>query len=197
MTPRHSVTPDFAQLKALAHPVRLRMLGMLRVDGPATASQLAVRLGLNSGATSYHLRQLAECGLIEDDPQRGTKRDRWWRAAHESTQTGPPSSEDERIVQESYLDVVFGQNSRMLADAAQERRELPPEWAQIVDASDWVMRLTPAQAKSATGRIHALLAQLAAEELPESDAVEGVEQVVFMFHAFPYPGRVTTPLEQR
>ena len=50
------VVPDATALKALAHPVRLRMLGMLRVDGPATATQLAARLGLNSGATSYHLR---------------------------------------------------------------------------------------------------------------------------------------------
>ncbi|MBO9578980.1 MAG: helix-turn-helix transcriptional regulator, partial [Microbacteriaceae bacterium] len=48
------ITPDPAQLKALSHPMRLRMLGLLRQDGPATAPTLAERLGLNSGATSYH-----------------------------------------------------------------------------------------------------------------------------------------------
>ncbi|MGO8484742.1 winged helix-turn-helix domain-containing protein, partial [Rhizobium leguminosarum] len=46
------VVPDPNALKALTHPVRLSMLGMLRIDGPATATQLAARLGLNSGATS-------------------------------------------------------------------------------------------------------------------------------------------------
>ena len=54
-----TITPDVAALRALGHPVRLRILGLLRADGPATATALAQRLGLNSGATSYHLRQLA------------------------------------------------------------------------------------------------------------------------------------------
>ena len=96
-----SVTPDAAGLKALAHPVRLRMLGMLRIDGPATATSLAARLGLNSGATSYHLRQLADHGFIVDDQERGNGRERWWRAAHASTRTssdslGGPDDEDPR-----------------------------------------------------------------------------------------------------
>jgi DNA-binding transcriptional ArsR family regulator len=51
------VTPDPTALRALSHPVRLRMLGLLRSEGPSTASRLAERLGLNSGATSYHLRK--------------------------------------------------------------------------------------------------------------------------------------------
>ena len=61
-----SITPDPTALKALSHPVRLRMLGLLRADGPATASSLALRLGLNSGATSYHLRQLHQHGFVVD-----------------------------------------------------------------------------------------------------------------------------------
>ena len=60
------IVPDATALKALTHPLRLRMLGMLRIDGPATATGLAERLGLNSGATSYHLRQLAQHGFIEE-----------------------------------------------------------------------------------------------------------------------------------
>src|SRR5689334_18050094 len=78
------IVPDVTALKALAHPVRLRMLGMLRIDGPATATPLAARLGLNSGATSYHLRQLAQYGFIEDAPAT-SRRDRWWKASHEIT----------------------------------------------------------------------------------------------------------------
>jgi predicted transcriptional regulator len=47
-----TITPDPTALKALSHPVRLQMLGLLRSDGPATATSLAQRLGLNSDATS-------------------------------------------------------------------------------------------------------------------------------------------------
>ena len=61
------------------------MLMLLRLEGPATATQLAQKLKLNTGATSYHLRQLAEHGFIEDDTERGDARDRWWKAAHQST----------------------------------------------------------------------------------------------------------------
>ena len=62
-----SITPSPQQMKALTHPVRVRMLGMLRIDGPATATTLADRLGLNTGATSYHLRQLAQAGFVVED----------------------------------------------------------------------------------------------------------------------------------
>ena len=67
----------------LAHPLRLRLLGRLRTDGPATATALAEKLGTNTGATSYHLRQLAEVGLVAEDPDLGTGRQRWWRARHD------------------------------------------------------------------------------------------------------------------
>ncbi|MBG7702409.1 helix-turn-helix transcriptional regulator [Streptomyces sp. MC1] len=54
-----SVALDAKGLRSLAHPVRVQLLGLLRTHGPATATQLPDRLGLNSGATSYHLRRLA------------------------------------------------------------------------------------------------------------------------------------------
>src|SRR3954453_7378222 len=82
-----SITPTAAGLRALSHPTRLKMLMLLRLEGPATATGLAGKLQLNTGATSYHLRQLAQHGFIEEDTERGNARDRWWRAAHESTRT--------------------------------------------------------------------------------------------------------------
>src|ERR1700750_2207805 len=80
-----SITPSAAGLRALSHPTRLKMLMLLRTEGPATATQLAQQLSLNTGATSYHLRQLADHRFHVEDTERGDARDRWWRAAHEST----------------------------------------------------------------------------------------------------------------
>src|SRR6476661_469416 len=71
---------DAAALKVLAHPLRARLLSALRVDGPATATDLATRLGTNSGATSYHLRKLESVGLVSDTGEGEGKR-RLWRAA--------------------------------------------------------------------------------------------------------------------
>jgi DNA-binding transcriptional ArsR family regulator len=66
------------EVRALAHPLRLRLLELLR-QGPATASMLARELGESSGATSYHLRELKKSGFIDDDEERGNGRDRWWK----------------------------------------------------------------------------------------------------------------------
>jgi len=80
---------DPAALEALAHPLRNRLLGLLRTDGPATASGLAQRVGESSGVTSYHLRKLAEVGFVEEETERGTKRERWWRSVHTATTWSP------------------------------------------------------------------------------------------------------------
>jgi DNA-binding transcriptional ArsR family regulator len=71
---------DAAALKVLAHPLRSRLLGALRVNGPATATDLATRLKTNSGATSYHLRKLESVGLVSDTGEGEGKR-RLWQAA--------------------------------------------------------------------------------------------------------------------
>src|SRR4051812_34521811 len=73
---------DVRALRALAHPLRNRLLGQLRVNGPATASRLGRAIGESSGSTSYHLRQLAAYGFVEEVEGRGTARERWWRARH-------------------------------------------------------------------------------------------------------------------
>jgi DNA-binding transcriptional ArsR family regulator len=83
---KHSATApplDTGALKALAHPSRVRLWELLYEFGPATATQLAGRTGDNTGVVSYHLRELARHGLIEDAPGRsegrGKGRERWWR----------------------------------------------------------------------------------------------------------------------
>lgn len=66
------------EVRALAHPLRFRLLELLRA-GPATASMLARELGESSGSTSYHLRELEKAGFVADDEGRGNARDRWWK----------------------------------------------------------------------------------------------------------------------
>jgi DNA-binding transcriptional ArsR family regulator len=85
---------DPAALKALAHPLRQRILRQLDREGPATSTTLARALGENTGATSYHLRQLAEHGFVEDVPDRGQGRERWWRARPQDIRFPPRSTMD-------------------------------------------------------------------------------------------------------
>jgi len=71
-------TLDSGALKALAHPLRVRIFDLLSVRGPQTASSLAALVGETSGSTSYHLRALAAHDLIREVEGRGTARERWW-----------------------------------------------------------------------------------------------------------------------
>lgn len=82
-TQDHMLTPR--RLRGLLHPIRVRLLGLLESDGPATASQLARRIGESSGVTSYHLRILADHDFIEDDLDRSNRRDRWWKPKYRGT----------------------------------------------------------------------------------------------------------------
>lgn len=76
---------DAKSVKVLAHPLRSRLVGALRLNGPSTATALAAALGTNSGATSYHLRKLAEVGLVVDTGE-GDAKSRVWAAASQLTQ---------------------------------------------------------------------------------------------------------------
>jgi DNA-binding transcriptional ArsR family regulator len=74
---------DVEALRVLAHPMRQRILRYLRQAGPATSTTLARDLGENSGIMSYHLRQLAEYGFVQEVPDRGQGRERWWQVPPE------------------------------------------------------------------------------------------------------------------
>jgi DNA-binding transcriptional ArsR family regulator len=74
---------DVEELRALAHPMRQRILRRLIQAGPATSTTLARDLGENSGIMSYHLRLLAEHDFVREVPGRGQGRERWWQATPE------------------------------------------------------------------------------------------------------------------
>lgn len=72
---------DVEELRALAHPMRQRILRRLHEGGPATSTTLARDLGENSGIMSYHLRLLAGHDFVREVPGRGQGRERWWEAS--------------------------------------------------------------------------------------------------------------------
>jgi DNA-binding transcriptional ArsR family regulator len=184
-----SITPSPQQLRALAHPLRLRILGILRTEGPTTATALAQRLGLNTGATSYHLRQLAQHGFIADDEARGNGRDRWWRAVHASTRTNweedPDPAEKETL--DAYLQSVVVIYAQMLQQAVEERSTLSHEWRNASTLSDYRCRLNPEQARRLLEQVSDVIERFEeAEELPPDDPEGRPYSVVFA--GFPRPG---------
>ena len=143
-----AITVTGANLKALTHPLRVQVLGLLRTYGPATATTLAQRLGLTSGALSYHLRQLERYGFIAEDTERGNDRDRWWRAVHRSTEfdaqgLDPAAAEAGDAYEQGIITAI----TRSLSQAQADRAGWPAEWRKVFNLSDVLLELTPAEAE--------------------------------------------------
>lgn len=87
---RHRDLKDPRELRALAHPIRVRLMEELMLDGPLTASQLGERVGESPANCSWHLRQLAKYGFVEE-AGGGAGRQRPWQVAIESYRWGGQS----------------------------------------------------------------------------------------------------------
>lgn len=179
--------PTSEQLQALAHPLRSRLLGALRFHGPATSTALAARLGTNSGATSYHLRQLAEVGLVEDDPERSNGRDRWWRPAHDATSwrsTDYDGDPDAQAADDWLVRRQARVTSGWLHDWLDVRTDWSPAWRDAADQSDYHLDLDPAGLRSLMDDLHAVVRRHQ-EQAPGA----GAERVTILLQGFPSPER--------
>jgi predicted ArsR family transcriptional regulator len=151
---------DPRSVRALAHPLRVRLLGSLRFDGPGTASILGERLGESSGATSYHLRVLADHGFIEEDTSRGRGRERWWRSAHDATSWRPEQfrGDPDAEAAEQWLSGFVARQGMEWLDGWLERRpSADPAWVNASAESDYRVQMTPGELRALVDELHAVI----------------------------------------
>ena len=152
---------DARSLKLLAHPLRVRIVGSLRLEGPATATLLGERLGESSGLTSYHLRVLAGAGFVEpatDHPSSG--RERWWRAAQDMTSWRPGDAgedADARAAEQWLTGFHARQGMAWLDDWLQRRPDADPEWREASETNDYFLQLSAAELRELLGEIDAVV----------------------------------------
>jgi DNA-binding transcriptional ArsR family regulator len=190
-----------AQLKGIAHPLRVRLLGLLRVDGPSTATRLAERVGESSGSTSYHLRQLAAYGFItpcdppQDEPRgAGSARERWWRAAHRFTRFAAPERApgeelgEADVLAEEYLRSVATVYHGQVLDWLSASADLPAPWHDAGALSDITLRLTREQCDRLRREMGDLVRSYDREHPADApDARADSERVVVQWQVLPFP----------
>lgn len=182
-----SIVLDAKGLRALAHPVRVQLVGLLREYGPSTATRLAERLGVNSGTASYHLRQLGAAGFVEEDTERGNARERWWRSLHQMTELNDPElAEREPEAALSYLQSVAANYTLRTQRAVNELQTMPRVWRDLFGMSDWALRLTPEETAALREELRAVVARYR-RDTPEAavTAPEGAERVAVVTHLLP------------
>jgi DNA-binding transcriptional ArsR family regulator len=173
-------------LRGIAHPLRVRMLGVLREHGPATATLLAERLGQSTGATSYHLRQLAAYGFVEEDPERGTGRERWWRAAHRTTSLDMDAVRAAPAEAEAYMRSVAAVYAERVDRWLGESAAQPEQWRQVGTLSDTSLRLTPAEAQELHAELFALLGRYRRAHDAPDQAPPDAETVSVQWQILPF-----------
>jgi DNA-binding transcriptional ArsR family regulator len=171
--------PTRVQMWAMAHPLRLEVLGLL-VEGPATASMLARRLGQSSGSTSYHLRVLGRAGAVVEDPELGTRRERWWRRVDPFVLIPTDDDLEGRAITARVLGLFFARDE-------QARRRLVTTnvgatWRAGAFVGNWFLELTPEEADALAERLAAIVQEL--RERPEPTA--GADRALVSVSVLPW-----------
>ncbi len=180
---------DTGALRALAHPLRVRIYDILSQYGPQTASSLAERLGESSGSTSYHLRALAKQDLIREVEGRGTARERWWeRPIGNVTLTNPEaikSPAGRAATQIVLAESLRHRQEQLMAFVETELVQPEDAWRKAGMISTSTARLTPAQSEELTARIRAVIDETV--DAYRDQAGDDVRPVTIRADIFPLP----------
>lgn len=186
---------DMTSLKALAHPLRVKIVDTLGTYGAHTASGLAARLGESSGATSYHLRQLEKHGFVRENTERGSARERWWERAPEGITVTPiefPPGPAERSASDLLTREWQANRDALLHDFINQGSDkLERRWFEASTLDTTNLRLTSTQLHELVQELEAVTERYAA--LYKKHGVPGTRPVQIQLNAFPVMDAEETP----
>jgi DNA-binding transcriptional ArsR family regulator len=183
---------DVGTLKALAHPLRMKLYRGLCVAEKATASQLAEQVDEAVSLISYHLRKLAEHGLIEEaEAQSADGRERWWQPAsdglaiHDEDFRDAPEKAAAHIAASR---LFFEQRVDMVRRYLDERAHWSDAWTTASDSSEWLLHLTPDELLELAKEMNALVRRYEEHGRAAMAAgdTEGRENVAVHTYGFPF-----------
>ncbi|MCT2586973.1 winged helix-turn-helix domain-containing protein [Actinophytocola gossypii] len=176
---------DSRAVRVLAHPLRARLLSELRVNGAATATTLAARLDTNTGATSYHLRKLAEVNMVEETGE-GTGKQRFWAAAQRSHgwQDTDVENDPDALAAAGWLRAHYwAYMSEKVARWEDARDRWPVAWRDAAGMSDMLLELSVPQLRAMTDEINEVVLRHQNAALADPD--ETARRITFLYYALP------------
>jgi predicted ArsR family transcriptional regulator len=168
---------DPRSLRAYAHPLRMSLIGLLRREGPMTATQAAAELGESVPNCSFHLRQLAKYGLAERAPGADA-RERPWRATAHSTSWDDASDDPEmRAAADQVNAVILGQYMRRAEAYLATRAGEPAQWRAAAGFGDALLHVTAAELTELNAQVDALIARYESRNSDPSSRPAGCRAV--------------------
>lgn len=157
--PYGDIELDVRGMRALAHPVRLAILSRLQGHGPSTATALAPHVGATPSVTSWHLRHLAEHGLVRDSDVESDGRQRWWEAVGTGIRFTASADDGGQDAASLLSRTMFDQAEPLPRAWAREVEPLlEPEWRRSAGLSNTTIVATPDELDGLEAAIEQLLA---------------------------------------
>ena len=171
-------------MRALAHPVRLAILSQLQKDGPSTATALAPLVGATPSVTSWHLRHLADHGLVRDSASQGDGRQRWWEAVGTGFRFSADSEENldaAALLSRVQMEQASGMPERW---ARHVEPLLEVEWRRAAGLSNTTFEVTAEELAEVEAAVERLLAPYVLRK-SRSDKPKGVRSVRMLRYVLP------------
>ncbi|SHL01055.1 winged helix-turn-helix domain-containing protein [Actinacidiphila paucisporea] len=181
---------DPRALRAYAHPTRMSLVGLLRMEGPFTATRAAELTGESVASCSYHLRILAKYGLVEEADPGGPGREKPWRATAAFTEW-PNYSPDPAVASAAdALNAAVAENQfHRLMRALETRHNLPEQWQRAERHTDVMLYLTPEELTALGERFDAMVEEFADRAYDPALRPEGARRVAYLQVAYVAPDR--------
>lgn len=186
--PRTRRVTDPATLKAMAHPLRMRLYELLVIQGPANVSVLAEHVDEPPALVSYHLHQLGRYGYAEQAPELARdNRERWWRGVPGGVSWSNADFLDDpgaRASASAAWRVNLGRRLERIEGFHHAIDAWGKDWADAAISSDTPLRLTPDELRELGTEIQTLLQRWHDRESPDDGASR--EHVFATFDAVPF-----------
>src|SRR6478609_5414310 len=168
-TPPEQIS-DPRVLRAIAHPLRIRILDELSAGGPLRAADIATRLGVPANQASFHLRSLAKYGLVEEAPEAARDgRDRVWKATSEAGLSISLDAISEADGGKAAVAVFRKQWTAAAHEAVERAEHASRDHAAMVMISDSALRATKAEAREFAGELNDLVEKWRTRSREETD----------------------------
>jgi DNA-binding transcriptional ArsR family regulator len=184
---------DPKSMRALTHPVRLALLEVLALEGPLTATQAGELIGESPTTCSFHFRQLAKYGFVEE-AGGGPGRQRPWKVVHLGLRFNDANDDPELNVAAKSLErMVFERGFARLQHFFETKSDFPKAWQEASDSTEVVLFATPDELRQVNSEVLAVLSRfhdrLEDKSLRPVDSLP-VEVLVFS-HPLRLPGGAT------
>jgi DNA-binding transcriptional ArsR family regulator len=182
--PRHLTDPR--ALRAVTHPVRLSILEMLELHGALTATEAGELIGESPTTCSFHLRQLAKYGFVEE-AGGGAGRRRPWRLAARGMRITAKADDPEMSIAALALESLLVKRwMERFGEWERTRSHYAPEWQEAGNISETVAYMTPDELTGLMSEVFALFCRYDARLANPAARPEGSRPIEMVAFAFPF-----------